>query len=95
MLTHFYNGLSSKHFDLINRGIFAVFGGLLLTALITVNLSVLLPFARAEAVMSAVLLSFFIYAAIAIWAFYCVSIWRAWLLLLVASVLTGLGAGLL
>ena len=96
MLTKLSAELSSKHkhLDLISRGIFAVFGGLLLTALITVNLSVLLPFERAQAVMSALLLSFFIYAMVAIWAFCCISIWRAWLFLLAACALTGIGAWL-
>ncbi len=78
MFAKLYTRLSNPYVDLISRGIFAIFGGLLLTALITINLTMLLPFEQPEAVMTAMILSFFIYGAIAMWAFCAASIWKAW-----------------
>lgn len=91
MFAKLYTRLNNKHLDLISRGIFAVAGGLFLTALITMLLSVSLPFQRAEAVMTANLLSFLVYSCIAMWAFCCRSIWRHWLyFFVICAALAGL-----
>lgn len=65
------------------RGVAAIAGGYLLAALATMLLSVCLPMARVEAVMTATLLSFAIYTCAVMWVFATASALRAWLGLLI------------
>ncbi len=81
-------GLSSMaryRLAVASRALAAIFGGYLLAALVTALLSVGLPLARAEAVLSATLLSFAIYACAVLWVFAAGSAWRAWLGLSIPS----------
>ncbi|MGK5079537.1 DUF3649 domain-containing protein [Janthinobacterium sp. HLX7-2] len=80
-----------------SRSVAAILGGYLLAALITMLLSVSLPMARAEAVMTATLLSFAIYTCAVLWVFATGSALRAWLGLLlpaalIAAILQSMGA---
>ncbi|MDN2708537.1 DUF3649 domain-containing protein [Janthinobacterium sp. SUN118] len=62
-----------------SRSVAAIAGGYLLAALVTMLLSVSLPMARSEAVMTATLLSFAIYTCAVMWVFATASALRAWL----------------
>lgn len=79
------------------RSVAAIVGGYVLAALVTMLLSVCLPMARAEAVMTATLLSFAIYTCAVLWVFATSSALRAWLGLLIpgaviAVILQSMGA---
>jgi len=69
-----------------SRGVAAIVGGYVLAALVTMLLSVSLPMARSEAVMTATLLSFTIYTCAVLWVFATGTALRAWLGLLIPSV---------
>lgn len=62
-----------------SRSVAAIVGGYVLAALVTMLLSVSLPMARSEAVMTATLLSFVIYTCVVMWVFATGSALRAWL----------------
>ena len=68
-----------------SRSVAAIVGGYVLAALVTMLLSVSLPMARAEAVMTATLLSFAIYTCAVLWVFATRSALRAWLGLLIPA----------
>jgi len=67
------------------RSVAAIVGGYVLAALVTMLLSVSLPMARSEAVMTATLLSFAIYTCVVMWVFATRSALRAWLGLLIPA----------
>ncbi|MDC8758982.1 DUF3649 domain-containing protein [Janthinobacterium fluminis] len=71
----------------------AIAGGYALAAALTALLSLALPMARAEAVLSATLFSFAAYAGAVLWVFAARSAARAWLGLLLPAALLG-GAAL-
>jgi len=60
------------------RALAAIAGGYALAALATAVLALYLPMARHDAVTTATLLSFAIYAGAAVWVFAVRSAWRAW-----------------
>ncbi|OFJ50232.1 hypothetical protein BA896_012980 [Janthinobacterium lividum] len=68
-----------------SRSLAAIVGGYMLTALLTMLLSVSLPMARAEAVMTATVLSFAVYTCAVMWVFATRSALRAWLGLLIPA----------
>ena len=68
-----------RRLDVAGRAIAAIFLGYLFSALSTAVLARLLPGSRIEATMAATLLSFAIYAAVAVWAFADAKAWRVWL----------------
>ena len=85
------------HLGVASRGVAAIAGGYVLAALATMLLSVSLPMARSEAVMTATLLSFTIYTCAVLWVFATGSALRAWLGLLIpgaaiAAILQAMGA---
>jgi len=80
-----------------SRSVAAIAGGYVLAALVTMLLSVSLPMARSEAVMTATLLSFAVYTCAVMWVFATRSALRAWLGLLIpaaviATILQSMGA---
>ena len=80
-----------------SRSVAAIVGGYVLAALVTMLLSVSLPMARSEAVMTATLLSFAVYTCAVMWVFATRSALRAWLGLLIpaaviAAILQWMGA---
>lgn len=75
---------------LLSRIAAAVFGGYAVSNLLSLALVGWLPMERADAVMTAMLLSFVIYTAAITWVFAASSAWRAWVGLLLPGMLAGL-----
>ena len=74
-----------RRLDVAARGGAAIFLGYLFAALSTAVLARVLPGPRAEASMAATLLSFAVYASVAVWAFADAKTWRVWLGLIAGS----------
>ncbi|MBX3302867.1 MAG: DUF3649 domain-containing protein [Nitrospira sp.] len=72
--------LSWKH--VASRVGAAALGGYAFTYAFTACLTLLLPLPRTEALLTAAMLSFLLYAGAIIWAFTAATPWRAWLGLL-------------
>lgn len=72
-----------------SRVLAAVVGGYIVAALASVSLSLWLPMARAEAVVTGMMTSFLAYLVAVLWCFACRSAWQAWLGMLVPSVVLG------
>jgi len=62
----------------LSRLLAAVFGGYALASSATVFLSAYLPLSHFEAVLTATMVSFLIYALAIMWAFAARNAWRAW-----------------
>ena len=77
-----------------SRVLAAVFGGYGVAALASVCLTLWVPMARAEAVVTGMTSSFVIYLLAVIWCFACRTAWQAWFGLLLASLLLAALAGL-
>ena len=77
-----------------SRVLAAVFGGYGVTALASVCLTLWVPMARAEAVVTGMTSSFVVYLLAVIWCFACRTAWRAWFGLLLASLLLAALAGM-
>lgn len=75
---------------LLIRIVAAVLGGYALANLLPLTLVGLLPMGRADAVMTALLLSFAVYVGAILWAFSTRSPLRAWVGLLLLTALVGL-----
>jgi hypothetical protein len=73
-----------------SRCMAAIFGGYAMTTAITVFLSLALPWPRVEAVLFAGYLSFIFYLIAIIWVFAAKSAWRAWLGILLPTVIFAL-----
>ncbi|MBY4947439.1 DUF3649 domain-containing protein [Cupriavidus respiraculi] len=76
-----------------SRAVAAIGGGYVLAAAATTVLSLVLPLSRSEAVVTATLLSFLVYAGAVIWVFAARSAWRAWIGIALPATALGL-AGL-
>ena len=74
-----------RRLDVAARSVAAIFLGYLFAALSTAVLARVLPGPRAEASMAATLLSFAVYASVAVWAFADAKTWRVWLGLIAGS----------
>jgi hypothetical protein len=86
---------TSYRLAVASRVVAAVAGGYLLASLANVACSLMLPLARAEAVVSGMMLSFLVLLVAILWCFACRSATRAWLGLLAwAALLAALDAGL-
>ncbi|MET1068810.1 MAG: DUF3649 domain-containing protein [Pseudomonas prosekii] len=72
-----------------SRVLAAVVGGYVVAALASVSLSLWLPMARAEAVVTGMMTSFLAYLVAVLWCFACRSAWQAWLGMLVPSLVLG------
>lgn len=73
-----------------SRAVAGIAGGYGLAAIVTAWLSLALPGPRAEAVTTATLLSFAIYAGAVMWVFAARTAWRAWAGLAVPALAAGL-----
>jgi hypothetical protein len=69
---------TSYRWAVASRVLAAVFGGYVLAALSSVCMAWLLPMARGEAVVSAMMLSFLVYLVAVLWCFASHSAGRAW-----------------
>lgn len=74
-----------------SRALAAIGGGYALSAVCAALLAVVLPLPRAEAVITATLLSFVVFCCAVLWVFAARNAWRAWAGLVVPGVVVGLG----
>lgn len=77
-----------------SRVLAAVVGGYVVAALASVSLTMLLPMARAEAVVTGMMTSFLAYLVAVLWCFACRSAWQAWFGLIVPSLVLAAFCGL-
>jgi len=77
-----------------SRVLAAVLGGYIVAALASVSLTLWVPIARADAVVTGMMTSFLAYLGAVIWCFACRSAWRAWLGLIVPSLVLAATSGL-
>jgi len=77
-----------------SRVLAAVLGGYLVSALASVSLTMWLPMARAEAVVSGMMSSFLVYLVAVLWCFACRTAWQAWIGLMVPSLVLAVVSGL-
>ncbi|MBK5397558.1 DUF3649 domain-containing protein [Pseudomonas sp. TH39(2020)] len=77
-----------------SRVLAAVLGGYLVAALASVSLTMWLPMARGEAVVTGMMTSFLAYLVAVLWCFACRSAWQAWFGLIVPSVVLAAVSGL-
>ena len=77
-----------------SRALAAVLGGYVIAALASVSLSLWLPIARADAVVTGMMTSFLAYLCAVLWCFACRTAWRAWTGLIVAGLFLTAVAGL-
>lgn len=76
---------------IVSRTTAAIIGGYGVAASATAFLSVLLPWARADAVITATLLSFIVYTCAVLWVFAARNAWQAWIGIVVPCVVMLLG----
>jgi hypothetical protein len=77
-----------------SRVLAAVLGGYLVSALASVSLTMWLPMARAEAVVTGMMSSFLVYLVAVLWCFACRTAWQAWIGLIVPSLVLAAVSGL-
>lgn len=77
--------------NVFSRAVAAIGGGYAVAALATALLATLLSTPRADAVMTATMLSFAIYTCAVIWVFAARTAWHAWIGLVAPAALLGLG----
>ncbi|AWM90370.1 DUF3649 domain-containing protein [Pseudomonas sp. 31-12] len=77
-----------------SRVLAAVLGGYIVAALASVSLSLWLPMARAEAVVTGMMISFLVYLVAVLWCFACRSAWQAWFGLIVPGLVLTAVSGL-
>lgn len=77
--------------SVFSRAVAAIGGGYAVAALSTALLASLLTMSRADAVMTATMLSFAVYTCAVIWVFAARTAWHAWIGLVVPAAMLGLG----
>lgn len=77
-----------------SRSLAALLGGYLLASMASVCIALLAPLPRVDAVLTGMMLSFVFYLLAFIWCFACRSAWRAWLGVLLPSLVLALVGGL-
>ncbi len=78
---------NKTHLGIIARVMAAILGGYILANLISMLLSYLLPVTQAQAVLTSMLASYAIYAAVVMWVFSVKTATKAWAGLLITSAL--------
>lgn len=81
--------LNGPRWSIFSRVMAAILGGYLFTSIVIALLAIVLPGSRVEAVLTAMLLSFLIYACVVMWVFACRSASRAWTGILLSSLVMG------
>lgn len=76
-----------------SRMLAALLGGYILSALASVSLTLWLPMARAEAVVTGMMSSFLVYLVAVLWCFACRSAWQAWFGLILPSLVLAAVSG--
>ncbi|HHJ1297898.1 DUF3649 domain-containing protein [Pseudomonas sp. P1B16] len=77
-----------------SRCLAALLGGYLLASMASVCIALLAPLSRVDATLIGLLLSFVFYLLAFIWCFACRSAWRAWLGVLLPSLLMAMASGI-
>jgi hypothetical protein len=80
---------ASYRLAIASRAVAAIVGGYALTAIATFALAIFLPMSKAEASLTATMLSFLIYTCAVVWVFATRTAWRAWAGILVPSIALG------
>lgn len=80
---------ASYRLAVASRALAAVVGGYALTAIATFALAVSLPLSKAEASLTATMLSFLIYTCAVLWVFATRTAWRAWAGIVAPSIALG------
>lgn len=80
---------TSYRLSVASRAVAAILGGYVLSALAAFALAIFLPMSKAEASMTATLSSFLIYTCAVLWVFAIRTAWRAWVGIVVPSVVLG------
>ena len=83
----------SYRLAVVSRSLAALLGGYVLASLFSICLALLLLLPQVDATLTGLMLSFVIYVLAFIGCFACRSAWRAWLGVLLPSVLLGLLGG--
>ncbi|WP_248917385.1 DUF3649 domain-containing protein [Pseudomonas entomophila] len=86
--------LLSYRLAVTSRSLAALLGGYLLASMASVCITLLAPMSQVDATMTGMMLSFMFYLLAFLWCFACRSAWRAWLGVLLPSVLLGAINGL-
>jgi len=81
--------LARYRIEVVLRVVFAVVGGYVFTTLSAIFLSYSLPLSKSDAVITASVLSFALFTCAIIWVFAVKSLLRAWLGLVVPSLVLG------
>ncbi|MGB8971194.1 MAG: DUF3649 domain-containing protein [Pseudomonas capeferrum] len=77
-----------------SRCLAALLGGYLLASMASVSIALLAPLPRVDATLIGLLLSFVFYLLAFVWCFACRSAWRAWLGVLLPSLLMAMASGI-
>ena len=87
-------GLSlSYRLAVASRSLAALLGGYLLASMASVCIALVVPLPTVDATLTGLLSSFVFYLLAFIWCFACRSAWRAWLGVLVPTLLLGMISG--
>jgi len=78
----------------ISRSLAALLGGYLLASMVSICVALLAPMPQVDATLTGLLLSFVFYLLAFIWCFACRSAWRAWLGVLLPSLVLAMVNGL-
>jgi len=77
-----------------SRSLAALLGGYLLASMVSICVALLAPMPQVDATLTGLLLSFVFYLLAFIWCFACRSAWRAWLGVLLPSLVLAIVNGL-
>ena len=77
-----------------SRCLAALLGGYLLASMASICIALLVPLSQVDATLTGLLSSFVFYLLAFIWCFACRSAWRAWLGVILPSLLLGMISGL-
>jgi hypothetical protein len=72
-----------------SRSLAALLGGYLLASMVSVCVALLAPMSQVDAALTGMMLSFVFYLLAFLWCFACRSAWRAWLGVLLPSLVLG------
>jgi len=84
----------SYRLAVISRSLAALLGGYLLASMVSICVALLAPMPQVDATLTGLLLSFVFYLLAFIWCFACRSAWRAWLGVLLPSLVLAIVNGL-
>ena len=84
----------SYRLAVISRSLAALLGGYLLASMVSICVALLAPLPQVDATLTGLLVSFVFYLLAFLWCFACRSAWRAWLGVVLPSLVLGMVNGL-